>query len=245
MSLEILENINLIKERVRWAINYVAREHGMTNEKLAKIIGCSTSTINSYRRMITVPGLEFFVLFIYKYSFNLDWFTMGKGEPFPGAREKYPDVCGSLTDESRHVHDDYNDEYVLIPQINGKISAGNGIAPDNTADLKVAFRKDWIKRKGEPDKMSLIKVEGDSMEPTILSGDLVLIDHGRNYIAPQGGIYALSINHEIMIKRIHPLQAEGKLRIISDNKQYEPIEIEAENVKINGKVIWFAREIER
>jgi len=83
------------------------------------------------------------------------------------------------------------------------------------------------------------------MDPTILSGDLVLVDHNRNYVAPQGGIYALSINHEIMIKRIHPLHSEGKLRIISDNKKYEPVDYEEERVKINGKVIWYAREIEK
>ncbi len=38
---------------------------------------------------------------------------------------------------------------------------------------------------------------------------------------------------------------EGKLRIISDNKQYEPIEATPDQVRINGKVIWFGRDLER
>ena len=91
---KILMDSEKAKERVRWAINYSASEHGLTNEKLAKIIGCSTSTINSYRRKVTLPGLEFFVVFLYEYGFNLDWFVYGRGEPFPGARAKYPEVCG-------------------------------------------------------------------------------------------------------------------------------------------------------
>ncbi len=93
--------------------------------------------------------------------------------------------------------------------------------------------------------MSLIKVSGDSMEPTLLSGDLVLVDHSRTTIAPQGGIYAIAIDHEIMIKRVQFLLPQRKLKIISDNKQYEPMETDSDQVRINGKVIWYGRDLER
>jgi len=63
----IQNNDETIKERVRWAITYVADNHGMSNEKLSKYPGCATSTINSYRRKITMPGLDFFVVFLYKF----------------------------------------------------------------------------------------------------------------------------------------------------------------------------------
>ena len=138
-----------------------------------------------------------------------------------------------------------SDEFMFIRQMRGKISAGGGLEPDDTVDLRIAFRKDWITHKGKPENMSLIKVDGDSMIPTLLNGDLVLVDHGKNYIASQGGIYAISVNHEIMIKRVQPVFPNGKLRVISDNKQYEAYEIESDKVKINGKIIWFARDMER
>lgn len=138
------------------------------------------------------------------------------------------------------------DDFVIIRQVNGKISAGRGLMPDDSVDVQAAFRKDWIKRKGgKPDNMSLIKISGDSMEPTLLSGDLVLVDHGRNSIASQGGIYAISIDNEIMIKRVQPVFPDGKLRVISDNKQYDSFEIAKDKVLINGKVIWYARDMER
>jgi len=138
------------------------------------------------------------------------------------------------------------EDFVFIRQVNGRISAGGGLMPDNSADIQCAFRKDWIKRKGgKPNSMSLIKVSGDSMEPTLLAGDLVLVDHSRTTIAPQGGIYAISINHEVMIKRIQILIPQNKLRILSDNPLYEPIEADPEQVKINGKIIWYGREMER
>jgi phage repressor protein C with HTH and peptisase S24 domain len=171
------------------------------------------------------------------YGCNKAWLLTGEGVPYPERGPEAPPAVQS---------DFPPDEFVLICQVNGKISAGGGLVPDNSADMKAAFRREWIKRKGgKPDNMSLIKVDGDSMEPTLLTGDLVLIDHTRTAIAPQGGIYAISIDHEIMIKRIQVLHPQVKLRIISDNKQYPPLEIDADKVTINGKVIWFGREMER
>jgi phage repressor protein C with HTH and peptisase S24 domain len=32
---------------------------------------------------------------------------------------------------------------------------------------------------------------------------------------------------------------------ISDNAKYESMDVESDQIKINGKVIWFARELER
>ena len=48
-----------------------------------------------------------------------------------------------------------------------------------------------------------------------------------------------------MIKRLERIRGTQTVKIISDNKRCEPIELEAAKVKINGKVIWFGRELER
>ncbi|MBU4370975.1 MAG: S24 family peptidase [Proteobacteria bacterium] len=72
-----------------------------------------------------------------------------------------------------------------------------------------------------------------------------MVDHSRTSVTPQGGIYAISINHEIMIKRIQVLFPQNKLRILCDNSHYDPIEADPDQVKINGKVIWFGRDMER
>ena len=83
------------------------------------------------------------------------------------------------------------------------------------------------------------------MEPTLWSGDLVLVDHNRNFIDPQGGIYAIAMDDIIMIKRVQVIYPSNALKILSDNSRYEPLEADTDKVKINGKIIWFGREIER
>jgi len=137
------------------------------------------------------------------------------------------------------------EEFVYVPVVSGRISAGGGLIPDTSIELRLAFRRDWIQRHGDPRNMSLIRVSGDSMEPTLYSGDIVLVDHNRNYIDPQGGIYAIAMDDIIMIKRLQMIYPSKKIRVISDNPKYETFEIDPENIIINGKVIWFAREIEK
>ncbi len=77
--------------------------------------------------------------------------------------------------------------------------------------------------------MSLIRVSVDSMEPTLMSGDLVLVDHNRTTIDLQGGIYAISMDDTIMIKRLQIKYPLSTIRIISDNSWYETKELE--NIK--------------
>lgn len=245
-----------LTEKVAWAIKTVKTEErldkGISNLDLAKKLGTNKDTLADYIKGKGLLKGEVIENLVSIYNFNPTWLFKNRGEPFPGAREKYPEVCGPA-DESPFIIETTAEgetstefgDYVFVPRMNDKISAGPGTTPYNMSDLRIAFRKDWIRRKGDPKNMSLIKVIGDSMEPTLLAGDLVLIDHNRNRIDAQGGIYAIAIDHEIMIKRIQPLYHLNKIKIISDNKNYDPIEINIDDVNINGKVIWFAREIER
>jgi len=239
-----------LTDKIAWAIKTIKDDRdldkGITDIDLAKVLGTNKDTLAGYRRGKGLLKGEVIERLVAHYQFNPLWLFKGDGEPFPGARAKYPEVCGTeSTIKAPTAPDLPSDDFVFIRQVRGKISAGGGLSPDNAVDLMLAFRKDWIKRKGKPENMSLIKVQGDSMEPTLFSGDLVLVDHSKTSIAPQGGIYAISINHEIMIKRVQILFLEGRLRIISDNKQYEPIDAPVDQVRVNGKVIWYGRDLER
>lgn len=245
----MLDNLT---QKVSWAIKTIQGDpnldKGITDVDLAKILGTNKNTLAAYRRGEGLLKGEVIDRLVSHYHFNPMWLFKGEGEPFPGARAKYEEVCGPEPPACQPIvgHPDFPaDDFVLIRQMNGRISAGRGLMPDNSADMAAAFRKDYIKRKGgKPESMSLIKVSGDSMEPTLLDGDLVLVNHSRNTIAPQGGIYAISINDEIMIKRVQRVYPD-KLLIISDNKNHPPFEMAAENVRVNGKVIWYARDLER
>ncbi len=201
---------------------------------VARGLDVSPQALSAFKKQEKFPS-DLLIKYCFMHDLSIDWLLLGTGN-YP-AQQDQPGVVS----EQRA---DYRD-YVFIPRMAGNISAGGGLVPDDTVEMKIAFRRDWIARRGDPEKMSLIRIAGDSMEPTLLSGDLVLVDHGRNYVDPYGGLYAIALDHSIMIKRIQLIHTTGKLRIISDNLRYQPIEADPTEVKVNGKVIWFGREIER
>jgi phage repressor protein C with HTH and peptisase S24 domain len=131
-------------------------------------------------------------------------------------------------------------DFVTIPLMSGRISAGTGLLAQEGADTCMCFRKEWINKKGDPKNMSLIMVSGDSMQPTLSNGDVVLIDHSRNYIHDYG-IYAICVDDSILIKRLQPFG--NKVQIISDNSKYPPLVLDAADVVINGKALWYAHDL--
>lgn len=218
-----------IKERLKILIDLL----GFNIKQFSRQTGIPYRTLQNYLLGLREPTIENISKISTHLGINLNWLLTGEGEIFI----KKPETTPETTPE----------DFILIPMVSGKISAGKGLSPieDAQVEIKLAFRKDWIKRKGDPSKMSLIRVEGDSMEPTLRSGDIVLIDGNRNYVDLHGGIYAIFVLDSIMIKRIQLIFTEKKLKIISDNPKYEPIIVSPDEISVIGKVIWIGREIEK
>jgi phage repressor protein C with HTH and peptisase S24 domain len=87
-------------------------------------------------------------------------------------------------------------------------------------------------------------VEGDSMAPTLLDGDTVLVDMTRRAPNPPG-IFVLDDGMGLVAKRLeHIANSEPPaVRVISDNKHYPEYERTADEIHIVGRIRWFAREI--
>lgn len=207
-----------------------------TDIEVAELLGIKPKTLATAKIRNSIP-FEELISFCSREGVSLDNLLIKREHQ----REEME--CGWVNEPG--VDYEKSKEFISIPQVHGKIGAGGGLIPDNCIEMRIAFRRDWIQRKGSPQNMSLIRVIGDSMEPTLESGDCVLIDHSRNYVDLHGGIYAIVVQEEIMLKRLQVLYPSGKVRIISDNSKYQSIEIEPDLLKINGKIIWFGREIER
>lgn len=105
---------------------------------------------------------------------------------------------------------------------------------------RYAFRNDWLKRVATNARnLVIMRVVGDSMDPTIMDGDIVMLDRGRPWLFT-GQIYALGMDNDISIKRLELLTGTN-VRIISDNKSgYEPYVVNRVDIRIIGQVIWRA-----
>lgn len=223
--------MNISKEIFSERLNFFINSSKLKQKDIAVKLRVTTKHLSQLVRGRANPSGKLLEDLEKFFNLNLKWLETGEGEMFRA--------------DPREGTPIFNHDFIYVPQVAGSISAGGGLVADNAVEMKIAFRKEWIQRRGDPRNMSLIKVEGDSMEPTLLSGDLVLVDHSKQHIDTKGGIYAIAFDHEISIKRVQVLTHKKMLKVISDNKSYEAIELEPEKIIVNGKVIWYGRELER
>lgn len=90
----------------------------------------------------------------------------------------------------------------------------------------------------------IIEVRGDSMVPTLLSGDRVMVDLDQTLPSPPG-LFALWDGEGVVIKRVDRVRRSDPpaIEIISDNPRHKPYRGTDEEVRIIGRVVWYARKI--
>lgn len=98
--------------------------------------------------------------------------------------------------------------------------------------------------RAAPRTVRIIAVEGDSMAPTLMSGDRVMVDIRRRVPSPPG-VFAIWDGLGVCVKRIELIHGSEPptVRIISDNGQHATYERTAEEANIIGRVIWFGRRV--
>ncbi len=94
-----------------------------------------------------------------------------------------------------------------------------------------------------PELIKILKVVGDSMEPTISNGDFVWVDISCQ--TPVGdGIYMFCIGDRLVVKRVQINPLDNTIQILSDNPKYMPIKADNyQTVHVVGRVISFTKMI--
>jgi phage repressor protein C with HTH and peptisase S24 domain len=133
-------------------------------------------------------------------------------------------------------------EFVMIPRLDVRLSAGHGcdqVEIELTKENPQAFRTEWIRQQRlKPNRLAAMRASGDSMEPTIHNGDSLLVDTSQVDVL-DGRVYALWYDGGERVKRLFRLPGGG-LRIKSDNTSFDPIELGADypgQVRVIGRVV--------
>ena len=143
----------------------------------------------------------------------------------------YNQIVESLVQETerfariRYFHDIY-------------ASAGGGAENYDVAEAYLHVDEAILERIGvrcKTEEIEAINVLGDSMEPTLHEGNVVLVDRTQVQIH-RGGIFVLATPGGLFIKRLQ-LKADGSLELVSDNTMYVPERIDAKQVRVLGKVV--------
>lgn len=208
----------------------IKKQTGLKSQTgIANVLGIQPASVSGSKKRGLFP-IEWAFRIAQKFGLSTDWILTGEG---PEIR-----IEGTYQKASP-----LNNPFDMVQLAKARLNAGGGsVVLSEEFKESYAFRKEWISRIATNKRnLFLIAIEGDSMEPTILDGDIVMIDKGRNEIRT-GKIYAIGVSDTIMIKRLE-LLPNSQVKIISDNQTYSPYIIDGKELRIIGQVVWFAREL--
>ncbi|WP_126456695.1 XRE family transcriptional regulator [Sulfuriflexus mobilis] len=215
----------------------LAARVGLSESQLHRIVaGDSQAKVETIASMAKAGGV------------SIEWLATGEGPMMITEIKEQAATYGVKTDK-------LGDEYAYIPLYDVRAAAGHGSIVESEQVIdSLAFKQEWLHNELHinPSDLYLIYVQGESMEPTLRAGDVILVDRSDNK-ASREGIYVLVMDGTLLVKRIQSLPG-GRMRISSDNPAYEPFEMEKvwfnadyqddrEGAGVIGRVVWSGRRM--
>jgi phage repressor protein C with HTH and peptisase S24 domain len=138
-------------------------------------------------------------------------------------------------------------ELVPIVRVAVRASAGPGAFPgEESARPAFAFEPRWLKTLTDSPaaKLSVIRVEGDSMAPTLSAGDDILVDLADGPDRLRDGIYVLRVDGALLVKRLALHPVGRRVTVQSDNPAYGDLpDCGLHEIDCIGRVVWAGRRI--
>lgn len=199
-------------------------------KQFAELTGKSASHIYKICRGISRPSMAYLQALYDEYKIDLNWLLTG--EESHGQQR-----AGELP----------NKALVFAPLYDVQASAGFGSPVDSEMMTEsFGFNKNWLSSqlRVSSDNIAFVTVSGESMQPTLDDGDMILVDLSQRQVGRED-IYLLQTDGSLMTKRLKP-QRNGELTVLSDNPEYPSWTIsptEDGQNQVLGKIVWCARKL--
>lgn len=212
------------KKEVSKYIENFMQKHDYKLEYLADMTGASVAAIGHYKKGHRTPKDDFIEKFIE--VFNLNEKEQNKLR-MAVALDRTPEIIKKQLNNNKNEIIDI--DFMVIP-VYSSVSAGLGCEA-------CAEPVDYITIPKINGKIIAIKVNGDSMEDTILDGATILVKKDTPVELGEIGVFLTNdIDYaEGFVKRLR--HKNGTYVLESDNKKYEDIIIKTDDIIACGKVL--------
>ena len=190
-------------------------------------VGLSKGSFARVWKEGTIPSPNNLRLIADKTGVSIDWLLSGRK---PMLREAAGDLAGAR-------------DFTLVPRFSIAAGEEGSLSSDQIVD-HLAFKKNWLKDIGlEEKELILTTSRGDSMEPFIPDGALLLVDRRRK--VPADGVFLLLLEGELIPRRLQR-DMDGSVWIRCDNDRYPPLKVEKgklHQLRVLGRVVWLGRKV--
>lgn len=213
---------------------------GRTFKWLSDETGISQSVLSDYMKGKT-PGSDKALAIAKALDADLAWLIGGNAAaPAPGRLlERHP-----AWSPHSNLQKERDPDLVELDQVDLRYGMGATYLDGPILAEKRAFSRSLLRNltHSPPEQLFWAIGDGDSMEPTIRSGELILID--RSQLSPRSGdgIWAFAWGDIGMIKRLRPLP-DGTVEIHSDNDRIRPALASDGDIHVIGRVVAVVRRL--
>lgn len=254
---ERMRKIDPILERLRLAVGAKTDK-----EMCSKIELLNYATLDTWKTRDKIPSQKL-RLIASTYKINHIWLEFGEGEMHQNGSNVSQDAVGNGNiQQSGSGNNAYTiptepkecmvitpdeDDMVDIPFLHDVVaSAGGGaVIPQDIDDTVIKFSASFLKDFLRVDRFNgihLISATGNSMEPTIVPGELLMVNPYENEDCrtKDGAIYVIICTDSVFVKRVYRNPITKEMKLISDNKEVDDIIIKGDDLdgcKIVGRVV--------
>lgn len=230
--------------------------YGWTQNDLSEKSGISISTIKKYEAG-AVENFTYENLKKISSAFNVspsdfldEFLSVNTSNNPKNMSVNVSDKSQSLKPQNKSNDNTEENGIIAVPYFEDTYaSAGDGAinyeeAP-TTLEFTENFLRGFLRISGDLSRVHIINAKGDSMEPTIVNGELLFISTANAGGVISGNIYVINYSGDVFVKRLEKNPITRAVTLFSDNEKYEPIVIDGENLEncaIVGRVVAHIRK---
>lgn len=210
----------------------VRMELRMTQRQMAEVLGVSSQSLSNIEAGGRSIPKSLQALMVEKLNVNPHYLLTGEGPMFAGQEvcplAPAPSMATYRGGGLRELQETLTGK--LVPFLTQMVSAGPGAELQEYEDSCGLICLPEAAVKGE---LRALRVKGDSMEPTLRPGDIVVCDQN----GWQGdGVYVIRDQDSAYVKRVRRIRAG--FEVISDNTVYQPWQCPSEELVLVGRVVF-------